>query len=177
MTPLPRSSCFAVSQTRQDKTEKTAALLPFNFISGYEFRTSILLSRSSFHAFFRQIWCTPLFSYDTKLSAHSKERYMDQRHSQEVSGDPIPEPEPAHLSEPQSESEDSEREATELRSTSRPRHLRRIISPGTRSQKWYEPFWKFWRHHVRVSVPHVDCRDHLGKLKRCSEKVVGKWGF
>lgn len=33
LTPLPRSCRFAVSQTRQDKTEKTAALLPSNLIS------------------------------------------------------------------------------------------------------------------------------------------------
>ncbi|KAF2723223.1 hypothetical protein K431DRAFT_201153, partial [Polychaeton citri CBS 116435] len=27
--------------------------------------------------------------------------------------------------------------------------------------RWHAPLRKFWRHQVRVSVRHEDCRDHL----------------
>lgn len=96
---------------------------------------------------------------------------MEHRPANEASGDTstheasnrrkssIPEPEPAHF---QSDSEDDDREATELRSTPRLSH----ILPSERAQReqhWYSPLEIFWRHHIRLSVPHVDCRDHLGR--------------
>ena len=28
---------------------------------------------------------------------------------------------------------------------------------------WHEPLNKFWRHYVRISVPHDECRDHFGE--------------
>lgn len=91
---------------------------------------------------------------------------MEQRKSQEVSGDPvrkgqIPEPEPAHLRD--DTDSDDEREATELRTVVQRPRLSRVLSAGLAPQHWYDPVWKFWRHHVRISVPHVDCRDHLGE--------------
>lgn len=91
---------------------------------------------------------------------------MDQRRSHEVSGDPvrdIPEPEPAHL---QADTDsDDEREATELRTVTRRPGVYRILSPGSTQLRWYDPIKKFWRHHIRLSVPHVDCRDHLGECR------------
>lgn len=29
---------------------------------------------------------------------------------------------------------------------------------------WYDFVSRFWRHYIQLSVPHVDCRDHLGML-------------
>lgn len=90
------------------------------------------------------------------------------------------EPAPAHLREshearrPSSAStvsdhalsSDDDREATELRPvvpTARP--LSRVLSPDTPPQpRWYDPVKRYWRHEIRISVPHVDCRDHLGEL-------------
>lgn len=81
---------------------------------------------------------------------------------------PIDEPEPAHIRGGQDHHDsDDEIEATELRSVSergsKPRRLSRIISPGKPKLHWHDPFRKLWRHHIRIAVPHVDCRDHLGK--------------
>lgn len=61
-------------------------------------------------------------------------------------------------------SDDDDREATELRPVTHgaPR-LSRILSPGTPAQHWYDPVKRYWRHEIRISVPHVDCRDHLGE--------------
>ncbi|KAK4499689.1 hypothetical protein PRZ48_010207 [Zasmidium cellare] len=86
---------------------------------------------------------------------------MEQRNSQQVSGDPvrqIPEPEPAYLRDTDS---DDEREATELRSVASRQRVSRVLSFELPQEHWYDPVRKFWRHHVRISVPHVDCRDHL----------------
>ena len=87
-------------------------------------------------------------------------------------------PEPAHvresreqrrLSEVSTSDDDDEREATELRSVShdsgvvvRPR-VSRVLSPGKPQTHWYDPVRRYWRHEIRISVPHVDCRDHLGR--------------
>ena len=57
------------------------------------------------------------------------------------------------------------REATELHAVDeRPRRISRIISSNMPQKHWYDPIKKVWRHHIRISVPHVDCRDHLGML-------------
>ncbi|GAB7363525.1 hypothetical protein MBLNU230_g3794t1 [Neophaeotheca triangularis] len=69
----------------------------------------------------------------------------------------IPEPEPAHLN-PEHHGSDDEREATELRDTS---HLSRPEHQPPQQQHWYTPVQQFWRHQIQLSVPHVDCRDHL----------------
>jgi len=58
-----------------------------------------------------------------------------------------------------------EPEATELRdvtAAAQGRRASRILSPQQHDPHWYDPVKKFWRHHVRISVPHDDCRDHLG---------------
>jgi hypothetical protein len=75
----------------------------------------------------------------------------------------LDEPQPAHVREEQYASDD-ELEATELRrmASNKPR-LSRVLTPGTPMVHWYDPMRRFWRHHIRISVPHVDCRDHLGK--------------
>lgn len=76
----------------------------------------------------------------------------------------VHEPEPAHIDEARHQSDD-ELEATELRPVVRcdkPR-LSRVITPGQPMVHWYDPFKRFWRHEIRVSVPHDDCRDHLGE--------------
>lgn len=83
---------------------------------------------------------------------------MQQRRSHEPSGDGnvIPEPEPAHLAN--DHGSDDEREATELREGALPSERR----PKPGDGKWY-PVRKWWREHVRLSVPSVDCRDHYGE--------------
>ncbi|KAK5171946.1 uncharacterized protein LTR77_003583 [Saxophila tyrrhenica] len=74
----------------------------------------------------------------------------------------VHEPEPAHIDEQRRESDD-ELEATELRQMrgDKPARLSRVITPGKPLVHWYDPVKKFWRHQIRISVPHVDCRDHL----------------
>jgi hypothetical protein len=88
-----------------------------------------------------------------------------------VSQHPVPEPQPAHTRRSDADTEsDNEREATELRSVSSlhqsGRQNSRILSspPALSSDShWYDPVGKFWRHNIKISVPHDDCRDHLGK--------------
>lgn len=80
----------------------------------------------------------------------------------------VPEPEPAHTRRSDAESDsDNDREATELQDVTSPpeqRRLPRILSPPARPEShWYDGGRKFWRHNVRITVPHDDCRDHLGK--------------
>lgn len=29
--------------------------------------------------------------------------------------------------------------------------------------RWYDPFVRWWRRYVDLAVPHIECRDHLGK--------------
>ncbi|WPB01722.1 uncharacterized protein RHO25_006353 [Cercospora beticola] len=89
---------------------------------------------------------------------------------------PIPEPEPAHIPDGIPA---HEREATELlppltstsaaqtpqddeQQTEAPRRISRILTPSTISSiSPFTPLKKFWRHNVQLTVPHVDCRDHL----------------
>lgn len=81
----------------------------------------------------------------------------------------LPEPEPAHTRRSDADSaSDNEREATELRSVTpgqqSARRRSRVLSPPARSKlHWYDPVSKYWRHHINITVPHDDCRDHLGK--------------
>ncbi|EME44220.1 hypothetical protein DOTSEDRAFT_71901 [Dothistroma septosporum NZE10] len=83
---------------------------------------------------------------------------MKPRSSQEVSGDitrSIPEPEPIHIP-------DDGREAIDLPRVA-PSELTHTNVPGsdTTTHNWDNAVQRFWRNHVRLSVPHVDCRDHL----------------
>ena len=55
-------------------------------------------------------------------------------------------------------STDSDREATELRPMAT-----HVYSPDSPPRHWHDFLRRFWRHQVRVTVPHVDCRDHLGE--------------
>ena len=86
-----------------------------------------------------------------------------------VSQDAVPEPEAAYFSRtPDADSaSDNEREATELRNVTPGQSARRrsrVLSPSISSKlHWYDPFSKYWRHNVNITVPHDDCRDHLGK--------------
>lgn len=32
-----------------------------------------------------------------------------------------------------------------------------------RQQYWYDGIRRLWKHYVQLSVPRVDCRDHLGR--------------
>ncbi|EGP87391.1 uncharacterized protein MYCGRDRAFT_93582 [Zymoseptoria tritici IPO323] len=87
-------------------------------------------------------------------------KHIPERRSYEASGDipSIPEPEPAHLHS--GDSSDDEREATELRDVWRPA-VRRNVRPA----HWYDGLQRWWKRNVYLSVPHVDCRDHLGYLR------------
>lgn len=91
---------------------------------------------------------------------------MDGKPQDEASGDVIQRPEPAHSIERYETDSDDELEATELREldeeTERLPRLSHVISPHKPMIHWYDPVKKFWRHYVRISVPHDDCRDHLG---------------
>jgi len=86
-----------------------------------------------------------------------------------VSQDVVPEPEPAHVRPDADSASDNEREATELRSVTPGQSARRrsrVLSPPASSKvHWYNNsvLSKYWRHHVNITVPHDDCRDHLGK--------------
>jgi hypothetical protein len=99
-------------------------------------------------------------------------RAIPRRASQDV----VSEPEPAHTRDfggPDADSaSDIEREATELRSvTPAGRRRSRVLSPPASSElHWYNPLSKYWRHNVNITVPHDDCRDHLGKasVHRCA---------
>ena len=105
-----------------------------------------------------------------RASVNSEDRPRD-----EASGDliEIAEPAAAHLRDDPStvndkyDSED-EREATELRPITNDKlmlpRVSRVLSPEKPQFYWYDPIKRFWRHNIRISVPHEDCRDHLGKL-------------
>ncbi|RMX77742.1 hypothetical protein D0869_09637 [Hortaea werneckii] len=75
-------------------------------------------------------------------------------------------PEAVHPRPNEAENEsDNEREATELQNIAEqhpPRHVTTTTTttPG-RPQQWYAGVKNLWRHHIRLSVPHADCRDHL----------------
>jgi hypothetical protein len=61
-----------------------------------------------------------------------------------------------------SSSEDGEqREATELDDAS---EFRRVVIQRHPRQGFFGTVQRFWRSSVRLSVPHVDCRDHLGRF-------------
>lgn len=88
--------------------------------------------------------------------------------------DPVTQPEPAHVREshesprtaPDDSDDEREREATELRTVrsqqrTKQQRISRVLSPDSSRLHWYDPVKKIWRHHIRISVPHVDCRDHL----------------
>lgn len=91
--------------------------------------------------------------------------------------DQLPEaPEPVHPRTPDTESDD-ELEATELRDVSASAgativRASRILSPAKDKGHWYDPLYKFWRHHIRITVPHDDCRDHLGEHLWTDKKKV-----
>ena len=112
---------------------------------------------------------------------------MDDKPPDGAPGDVIQRPEPArspaHSLERYDTESDDELEATELRQLSQDQLRREIerlprvshvISPGQPMVHWYDPVKKFWRHSVRISVPHEDCRDHLGESFRrvLSDKMV-----
>ncbi|KAK3709251.1 hypothetical protein LTR37_010989 [Vermiconidia calcicola] len=96
----------------------------------------------------------------------------DDRPRDEASrGEELQHPLPAHVREEEQQPEqrnhsDDELEATELRPINhdKPR-LSRVITPNKPMVLWYDPVKRFWRHQIRISVPHVDCRDHLGYLR------------
>ncbi|KAI6857008.1 hypothetical protein KC338_g8237 [Hortaea werneckii] len=59
---------------------------------------------------------------------------------------------------------DNEREATELQNIAgqhAPRRMTTATTPPGRPQQWHAGLKKLWGHHIRLSVPHADCRDHL----------------
>lgn len=86
-----------------------------------------------------------------------------------VSQDVVPEPEPAYVRPDADSTSDNECEATELRSVTPGQSARRrsrVLSPPASSKvHWYSNsvLSRYWRHHVNITVPHDDCRDHLGK--------------
>jgi len=97
---------------------------------------------------------------------------MDKRAADEPAGGTLEVPKPAHLPREWAESplpddttdSDSELEATELhRLNDNPTvvGLSHILSPGDPMLHWYDPIKRLWRHQIRISVPHADCRDHL----------------
>ena len=105
---------------------------------------------------------------------------MDSNTVDKASGDAVSVPEPAHFYRDSHESyettlqdetdSDSELEATELRRLSRDVHgtlqpISHILSPGKPIVHWYDHIRRLWRHYIRISVPHDDCRDHLCKSK------------
>ncbi|KAK4565386.1 hypothetical protein LTR86_004003, partial [Recurvomyces mirabilis] len=96
---------------------------------------------------------------------------LEDRRASQPSGDKhIPEPEPVHIRDHgdtiQNETDDDEREASELRTpaqlqATKQKRISRIISPGLPRTSWYGGVQKLWRHNIQIAVPHVDCRDHL----------------
>ena len=98
---------------------------------------------------------------------------LEDRRASQPSGDQdkhIPEPEAAHIrdhNDANPDDTDDEREASELRTPAqqqqtKQKRLSRTISPGQPQTSWYGGVQKLWRHNIQISVPHVDCRDHLG---------------
>lgn len=99
------------------------------------------------------------------MAEEPRQRKSLSQHTPSEQAVPVPEPEPAHTRRSDADSDsDDEREATELRDVS-PGHRwhSRALTPPSAELHWYDPVKKFWRHHVRITVPHDDCRDHLGK--------------
>ncbi|KAI7256904.1 hypothetical protein KC343_g4846 [Hortaea werneckii] len=77
--------------------------------------------------------------------------------------EPILEPPEAVHSRPTNteEESDNEREATELHTIAEQRPARHVTRTPGRPQQWLADIKRLWRHHIRLSVPHADCRDHL----------------
>ncbi|GAB1727625.1 hypothetical protein NU195Hw_g4700t1 [Hortaea werneckii] len=77
--------------------------------------------------------------------------------------EPIPEPpEAVHPRPNDAENEsDHEREATELRTMAEPHRTRQVTMTPGKPQQWHAGIKRLWRHNIRLSVPHADCRDHL----------------
>ncbi|KAI6826235.1 hypothetical protein KC340_g10362 [Hortaea werneckii] len=77
--------------------------------------------------------------------------------------EPIPEPpEAVHPRPNNAENEsDNEREATELHTIAEQHRTRQVTTSPGRPQEWHADIKRLWRHHIRLSIPHVDCRDHL----------------
>lgn len=94
---------------------------------------------------------------------HSETTSSQQRRRKPSQRQEIPEPEPAHLPD---DTADDEREAISLQSpdsrTNAAKSKSRVLPPNRHRDRWYQPVWKLWRYHVRLTVPHDDCRDHLG---------------
>jgi hypothetical protein len=117
----------------------------------------------------RRALCAARFPrrYASMAEEPRQRRPLSRHGSQDV----LPEPEPAHTRQPDEESaSDNEREATELRSITPGQHSARrrsrVLSPPASSKlHWYDPVSKYWRHHINITVPHDDCRDHLGKAR------------
>ena len=88
---------------------------------------------------------------------------MEQQSPLRICGDAadvirrIPEPDPVHIPDDGREAIDLPRVAT---TESRQEN---ISNSGTTAHDCHDPVRKFWRNHVRLSLPHVDCRDHLGE--------------
>ncbi|KXT07606.1 hypothetical protein AC578_10152 [Pseudocercospora eumusae] len=95
-----------------------------------------------------------------KGDAHSSTPYDTDGTLVEHPRHSIPEPEPAHIPDA---IPDDEREAQELYevATEPRQRLGQVLSPRPAQNSWCGPVKKFWRHSVRIDVPHVDCRDHL----------------
>ncbi|KAI7487998.1 hypothetical protein KC351_g2251 [Hortaea werneckii] len=76
--------------------------------------------------------------------------------------EPILEPPEAVHSRPSNaeDESDEEREATELHNVAEQRPARHVTTSPAGPQ-WQDDIKKLWRHHIRLSVPHIDCRDHL----------------
>lgn len=89
---------------------------------------------------------------------------MEGRAASQKSEHVIPEPETAHTPHTSGDYEDDDREATELRDARHPITripISRLNRPQPTPPRWYDPIRKFWRHQVRTTVPHDDCRDHF----------------
>ena len=85
----------------------------------------------------------------------------------------VSQPEPAlvrrnlhtHGADEGDEADNNEREATELHGIRNPtvRSDTHIVNPDRPVRRyWYDPARRLWRNNIQISVPHVDCRDHLG---------------
>lgn len=75
--------------------------------------------------------------------------------------------------------DEREREATELEDVAiLSQRTSRLASINPSPPAWIESLSKVWRQQIRVSVPHADCRDHLGKIsstvKAMFSRIVSK---
>lgn len=95
-------------------------------------------------------------------------------------------PQPVHAHDESFEDSEADdvQEATELRGIALPAEFRRLSRQTTaednevnsirrcrlqrEERHWHAPFSTFWKRQINISVPHVDCRDHLGKQSELS---------